>query len=159
MPKKLASYVHVDGKPYGPDDDIPPEVADRITTPGAWVNTDDATPEPVVAGDSMITLGSAGETVGKVPSDSPAARNLTDAADEPPEPTAEQLDQLSTDTAEPSVTSEQVLPPRMGGAGSGREEWGAYADSQGVTYSESASRDEIVEALRKAGKPVERTTR
>ena len=34
--KKLATYVHVDGTQYGPDSDVPAEVAKQITTEDAW---------------------------------------------------------------------------------------------------------------------------
>jgi hypothetical protein len=35
MPR-LKAFVHVAGTVYGPDDDVPPEVAVRITNPNAW---------------------------------------------------------------------------------------------------------------------------
>lgn len=34
--KKLATYVHVNGEVYGPDDDVPAAVAKQITNPKAW---------------------------------------------------------------------------------------------------------------------------
>lgn len=34
--RKLAGYVHVDGVVYGPDSDVPAEVAEKITNPDAW---------------------------------------------------------------------------------------------------------------------------
>lgn len=46
-------------------------------------------------------------------------------------------------------------PPPKGGPGSGAEAWAQYAADQGVSVAEGASRDEIVEALSKAGKPVD----
>ena len=36
--KKLAVYVSVDGKQYGPDDTVPAEVAKQITNPDAWAS-------------------------------------------------------------------------------------------------------------------------
>ncbi|CAL9592477.1 hypothetical protein SUDANB1_05253 [Streptomyces sp. enrichment culture] len=39
MARRLNSYVHVDGVAYGPDDDVPAEVASRI---GAHAWTDDS---------------------------------------------------------------------------------------------------------------------
>lgn len=42
MGRKLNTYVHVDGVAYGPDDDVPAEVAERITAPGVW----EGEPEP-----------------------------------------------------------------------------------------------------------------
>ena len=34
--KQLVSTVYVEGKAYGPDDDVPAEVAEQITNPKAW---------------------------------------------------------------------------------------------------------------------------
>jgi hypothetical protein len=36
--RRLASYVEVDGVWYGPDDNVPDEVADKITNEGAWAS-------------------------------------------------------------------------------------------------------------------------
>jgi hypothetical protein len=36
MGRKLNTYVHVDGKAYGPDDDVPAEVAKKIDNPDVW---------------------------------------------------------------------------------------------------------------------------
>jgi hypothetical protein len=36
--RKLSTYVHVDGVAYGPDDEVPAEVAERITAPGVWAD-------------------------------------------------------------------------------------------------------------------------
>jgi hypothetical protein len=36
MSRHLASYVSVNGTTYGPDDDVPKDVADQITNPKAW---------------------------------------------------------------------------------------------------------------------------
>jgi hypothetical protein len=36
--RKLATYVHVDGAVYGPDDDVPADVAKQITNPKAWAD-------------------------------------------------------------------------------------------------------------------------
>ena len=34
--KKLATYVHVDGVAYGPDDDVPADVVKKITNEDVW---------------------------------------------------------------------------------------------------------------------------
>lgn len=34
--RKLATYVHVDGQVFGPDDNVPADVAEKITNPKAW---------------------------------------------------------------------------------------------------------------------------
>jgi hypothetical protein len=36
MARKLNTHVHVDGKVYGPDDDVPADVAKQITNPDVW---------------------------------------------------------------------------------------------------------------------------
>jgi hypothetical protein len=45
-------------------------------------------------------------------------------------------------------------PPPQGGAGSGRDAWAQYAASKNVEVSESDNRDDIVEAVKRAGHPV-----
>jgi hypothetical protein len=87
---------------YGPDDDIPADVAARIGD-HAWITDDEPEPEP--------------------------------------EP-------------DPDVDPAPVPPP-LNGPGSGVEAWAAYAAALSVTVPEGAKRDEIVEAVRAAGHPVE----
>lgn len=41
-------------------------------------------------------------------------------------------------------------PPPKGGAGSGLDEWRAYADSVGVLVHEDMTRDEIIDAVESA---------
>lgn len=36
MAARLAGFVHVDGVAYGPDSDVPADVAKRIVNPDAW---------------------------------------------------------------------------------------------------------------------------
>jgi hypothetical protein len=36
MSRRLVTYVHLDGQVYGPADEVPDEVAERITNPDAW---------------------------------------------------------------------------------------------------------------------------
>ena len=36
--RKLATYVRVDGTAYGPNDDVPADVAKQITNPKAWAD-------------------------------------------------------------------------------------------------------------------------
>lgn len=43
--KKLAAYVHVNDEVYGPDDDVPADVAKQITNPKAWGEEPDANGE------------------------------------------------------------------------------------------------------------------
>jgi len=44
MGRRLAAYTSVDGVWYGPDSDVPDDVASRITNPKAWA---DAAADPV----------------------------------------------------------------------------------------------------------------
>lgn len=54
MGKKLKEYVHVDGKVYGPDDDVPKKVAALITNPAAWEDAEsDTTPASDKGGTSQ----------------------------------------------------------------------------------------------------------
>lgn len=41
MARQLAFTVYVDGVAYGPDSDVPAEVAKRIDNPGAWASEGD----------------------------------------------------------------------------------------------------------------------
>jgi hypothetical protein len=85
--KVLATDVHIDGKVYAAGTTPPADVAERISNPKSWRDADagDAA-EPVAAGDSITAYGSVGEPVGPPPAGSPAAANLTTAADGPPDP-------------------------------------------------------------------------
>jgi hypothetical protein len=47
-----------------------------------------------------------------------------------------------------------AIPP-MNGKGSGRDNWAAYANDVDVDIPADAGRDQIIEAIRVAGKPVE----
>lgn len=40
MGRRLAGFVHVDGRVYGPDDEVPAGVAKKITHPRAWADGD-----------------------------------------------------------------------------------------------------------------------
>lgn len=44
--RKLARYVTVAGKTYGPGDDVPAEIAEQIRNPKAWVPTDEDVADP-----------------------------------------------------------------------------------------------------------------
>lgn len=43
--KKLATFVTVDGTQYGPDDDVPADVAEKIENPDAWEQPDEEAPK------------------------------------------------------------------------------------------------------------------
>ena len=44
--RKLATYVHVDGAQYGPDSDVPADVAKKITNPDVWADGDESAAYP-----------------------------------------------------------------------------------------------------------------
>jgi len=44
--KKLARHITVEGRTYGPDDEVPADVAEKIRNPKAWVEVDAAEQEP-----------------------------------------------------------------------------------------------------------------
>lgn len=46
MVGKLAVYVHVDGKQYGPTDTVPADVAKRIDNPDVWAEEPKPAPRP-----------------------------------------------------------------------------------------------------------------
>jgi hypothetical protein len=47
--RKLRTFVHVDGVAYGPEDEVPAEVAERITAPGVWEDEADPADEAKTA--------------------------------------------------------------------------------------------------------------
>lgn len=73
--------------------------------------------------------------------------------------TGEESDPSEPGPDDPPPPAPDVVPPPMGGAGSGLPEWLAYAGSLGVDVPEESreKRDDVIEVLRTAGKPVERT--
>lgn len=42
--RRLNTHVHVRGQVYGPDSDVPPEVAEQITNPDVWDGDEPAAP-------------------------------------------------------------------------------------------------------------------
>ncbi|OJY47606.1 hypothetical protein [Pseudonocardia sp. 73-21] len=51
MGRRLSTYVHVDNVAYGPEDEVPAEVAERITAPGVWADEPEKPAAPVVVVD------------------------------------------------------------------------------------------------------------
>lgn len=58
-------------------------------------------------------------------------------------------------TPEPPSSQTAVEPPPQSGRGASAEKWREYAASQGVEVAEDAKRDDVIDALRAAGKPVD----
>lgn len=44
MGRRLNTYVHVRGAVYGPDADVPAEVAEKISNPNVWADSGDREP-------------------------------------------------------------------------------------------------------------------
>lgn len=56
--RRLTTYVHVDGRRYGPEDgDIPAEVAAKITNPKVWAGDDDESQASVSGGSNLRRSG------------------------------------------------------------------------------------------------------
>lgn len=55
--RRLAGFVHVDGRVYGPDDEVPAAVAKRIVNPKAWANTEVDGDEPAAGEEPEPTSG------------------------------------------------------------------------------------------------------
>lgn len=57
--RKLARHVTVGSVTYGPGDDVPADVAAKITNPKAWVSVDDEAPAEDTGGGRPGTTGGA----------------------------------------------------------------------------------------------------
>lgn len=57
------------------------------------------------------------------------------------------------DVWEGSDDAESDGPPPRAGAGSSKDKWVAYAEANGVTVDEDATRDDIIAAVEAAGVP------
>jgi hypothetical protein len=90
-------------------------------------------------------VDSDGEVVGTEPGSTVTGLTVDEVKDE-----ADQQDGPS----EPGGESASAAPPQ-GGPGSGKEAWAQYAAAQDVSVPEDASRDEIIAAVKAAGKPVD----
>lgn len=131
--RKLNTFVHVveigpDGKQtgqagmFGPDDTLPDWAEASITNPKVWAD-DSPTPLPRREPAPVVTA--------------PAATGQAPAEGEGQGPVA--------------GGGAVKVPPR-GGAGSGREDWAAYATANGLEVTDDMkSRDDIIAALDAAG--------
>ncbi|WP_053065479.1 hypothetical protein [Micromonospora sp. RV43] len=198
--RRLATYVHVDGKRYGPEDDVPPEVAEKITNPKVWADGDEPSalasarprrgssgprlasyvhvggrrfgPEDEVPADvaALITNPKAwegGAPPTRVESGTTARTPEAQAPGDPPsqaaqeyEMTPEEIQALAGDDADAGDAGDsaadgdkpaQIPAPRRSGRGSGVDAWAAFAATQGVEVEADASRDEIIAACEQAG--------
>lgn len=50
--RKLTTYVHVDGQAYGPGDEVPADVAKRITNDKVWAEEPKQAPKSAPKSDS-----------------------------------------------------------------------------------------------------------
>jgi hypothetical protein len=102
--------------------------------PGGLDDVDFDAPDTVEPGDELVSDPEAdsGQTVDEVKGE---------AQEGPSDPGGDSGDGSS-------------VPPQ-GGPGSGAPAWRQYAASQGVSVPEGAGRDEIIAALKAAGKPVD----
>lgn len=51
-PRRLATFVHVGDQVFGPDDEVPADVAALITNPAAWAPSPTAVEAPAPAGEA-----------------------------------------------------------------------------------------------------------
>jgi len=134
MSRELAQVVVMGGDVYGPGYINPPpdDIAKRITNAAAWgeskSDTDDGSPQ----GEEVVET-----PVVAAPGDGEVTTPTA------PEPTPE----TPADKAE----EDEVEAPPRSGKGSGITAWRAFADAKGVSYSEDAERDEIIQACEQAG--------
>jgi len=68
--KKLVAFVHVNGVAYGPNDDVPAEVAKLITNPKAWGGE---VPSDSVEARTAASLDPAADKTPPAPGDSGAS--------------------------------------------------------------------------------------
>ncbi|MFG1872147.1 hypothetical protein [Micromonospora arborensis] len=143
---RLAGYVHVGGRRYGPDDPIPPDVAARITNPRAW----EGGKLPRIATGGVVR-GSESKGSDTVLSQVSGGFMLRPeqvaamAADD-----GDQTQQDPTEDQQKQSPARIPAPPRTG-AGSGVDAWSAYAATQGVEVEDGARRDDIIAACERAG--------
>ncbi|MEU7905309.1 hypothetical protein [Actinoplanes sp. NPDC049118] len=136
--RRLAAWVIIDGRAYGPDHDLPADIAARITNPRAWPpeHAGPPEPEPVFAG--------------------LAAPTWTLDATPAPEPESEPAPVVVPPDSDPASDgdgggSPAVVPPPRSGKGSGAEAWRAYAAAVHVTVADDADRGDIIAACVRAG--------
>lgn len=130
--KKLASYVTVHDSEgvahtFAPGDDLPKWARDSITNPNVWSGDDDSQDA------SSVAEGPAGAGV---------------------------QENSAGDPTQPPADGSLAVPP-LNGAGSSKDAWRDYAGKAAekaglqIDIPAEAKRDDIVEALRSAGIPVE----
>ncbi|WP_431881827.1 hypothetical protein [Micromonospora chalcea] len=122
---RLSGRVYAGGQWYGPDDDVPAEVARTIDNPKAWEGGkmptfDDEPAEAVTA-----TAGGSTTSTDGGPGQSPAGQD---------------------------GDGQLRLPaPARAGKGSGKDVWEAYLKANGVTVEPGASREDMIAAAEDAG--------
>lgn len=141
--------VIVESGIFGPDDEVP-----------EGFGTDGYTR----AGETLLPVAEAVPVVQSRVSEADVSRTATidetidqefvpEAAGEVAEgDEGETLDEAATEAAEDDDQAPE--PPPQGGPGSGVDAWRTYADELGVEVAESATRDDIIAAVKKAGHPV-----
>ncbi|MER7167038.1 hypothetical protein ABT336_13350 [Micromonospora sp. NPDC000207] len=170
--RRLATYVHVGGRRYGPDDDIPDEVAEKITNPNVWAVDGDEPPAGTRAGtpggDSGVRLaayvhvGGRRYGPGDVVPDEVAAQITNPKAWEGGElPTFVKDGADADDDSDPPEGEDHETgdegdgkppPPPRSGPGSSEKawrEWASHYPELGVDGD--ARRDDIWDAAENAG--------
>jgi hypothetical protein len=140
----LADNTFVDGKPYAKGSFPPPEVAAKIAD-HLWAGG--KRPETFVTGGPVDSMPAPGDLEPAPPQFQPPSQRQAPAVESvDDEPAGGQGD------VSPASTVER---PPLSGPGSSGAAWREYAGSLGVEVPEDAKRDDVIEQLRAAGKPVE----
>ncbi|MEU4218131.1 hypothetical protein [Actinoplanes sp. NPDC026623] len=135
--RRLAAWVIIDGRAYGPDHDLPADIAERITNPHAWPpeHASAPEPEPVFAGPAAPTWN-----LDATPAPKPA-----------PEPAPDPAPVLVLPDSGGGGGLPAVVPPPRSGKGSGVEAWRAYAAAMHVSVADDTDRGDIIAACVRAG--------
>lgn len=121
---------------------VPEWAAEKITNPDVWVS-DDLDVGAVVDTEASPTTAPAPELVDV---DEDAGDDQGDDA-EALDPGGDDADPTEpADDVDEDDQSELERPP-LGGKGSGRDVWAAYATAQGITVTEEMDRDDIIDAV------------
>lgn len=127
--RHLAAWVIIDGQAFGPEHDLPADIAARITNPHAW--------PPDVPALADVPAGSA---IDGSDADMPGLMASAKSSSIP---------RVTNDRAAPR---DAAVPPPRSGKGSGADAWKAYAHAVNVDIEANADRGEIIAACERAGR-------
>lgn len=162
--RKRNGHVLVNGRIWGPEEDMPAEVEKAITNPKAFVTDDEPDRQLVPEGtaDPVDLMLDGGRT------DRANSSGTQSVGAQPPNTDGQGYDTTPPDGDPPAGTGDPevndppaVQPPPMDGPKGSTAEWVTYAGAVGVDVSDLGAkpkRAEVIDRIAKAGHPVERTT-